>query len=176
VGESRSKPLLYYSNNVAGTVGLLEAMAAAGVKKIVFSSSCTVYGDSESPLTEESRTGSGITNAYARSKFQIEEMLRDLHTADPTWSVCVLRYFNPVGAHPSGLIGEDPRGIPNCLMPYVLQVRGATRWEGGGGRGGGPLSALCSTQPSSYPLPSTPPGARRPPGEAHRVRQGLRDA
>lgn len=97
-------------------------MAETGIKSFVFSSSCTVYGDSPSPLTEDSPTGRGITNAYARSKYQIEEMLADLHAADPTWSICILRYFNPVGAHPSGLIGEDPRGIPNCLMPYVLQV------------------------------------------------------
>ena len=147
VGESRAKPMLYYSNNLRGTITyvgplaphsrrraprlrrplartcrLLEVMAETGVKSFVFSSSCTVYGDSPSPLTEDSPTGGGITNAYARSKFQIEEMLGDLYAADATWSICILRYFNPVGAHPSGLIGEDPRGTPNCLMPYVLQV------------------------------------------------------
>lgn len=122
VGESRAKPLLYYSNNLKGSITLVEVMAEHGVKDIVFSSSCTVYGESPSPLTEASAIGSGITNAYARSKFQIEEMLRDLQAADPSWHVCILRYFNPVGAHPSGLMGEDPRGTPNCLMPYVLQV------------------------------------------------------
>jgi UDP-glucose 4-epimerase len=122
VGESRQLPLLYYSNNVKAAINLVEVMAESGCKSLVFSSSCTVYGSSDSPLTEESTTGVGITNAYARSKFHIEEMLHDVYLADPTWSVCILRYFNPVGAHESGLIGEDPRGIPNCLMPFVLQV------------------------------------------------------
>jgi len=127
VGESRQDPLLYYSNNVKSSVNLLEAMRAAGCKRIVFSSSCTVYGSSPSPLTEASTIGLGITNAYARSKFQIEEMLRDVQTADPAWEVAILRYFNPVGAHESGLIGEDPRGIPNCLMPFALQVLAGRR-------------------------------------------------
>lgn len=122
VGESRAKPMLYYSNNLKGTITLLEVMADAGCKQIVFSSSCTVYGSAVSPLTEESSVGVGITNAYARTKFQIEEILGDLALADPAWKVVILRYFNPVGAHPSGLLGEDPCGIPNCLMPYILQV------------------------------------------------------
>ena len=122
VGESRAKPLIYYTNNMKGSINLVEVMAEAGCKNLVFSSSCTVYGESPSPLTEESTIGVGITNAYARTKFQIEEMLRDVRAADPSWRICILRYFNPVGAHPSGLIGEDPRGIPNCLMAFVLQV------------------------------------------------------
>ena len=122
VGESRAKPMIYYTNNMKGSINLLEVMAEFGCKSLVFSSSCTVYGESPSPLTEDSSTGRGITNAYARTKFQIEEMLKDLHAADPSLKICILRYFNPVGAHPSGLIGEDPRGIPNCLMPFVLQV------------------------------------------------------
>ena len=122
VGEARAKPALYYSNNFIGSLTLFEVMAGAGCKSLVFSSSCTVYGEAPSPLSEESPTGVGITNAYSRSKYMIEEALRDIVAADAGWRVCVLRYFNPVGAHPSGLIGEDPRGIPNCLMPYVLQV------------------------------------------------------
>lgn len=122
VGESKAKPMLYYTNNLKGSIVLFEVMAEHNCKQIVFSSSCTVYGESPSPLTETSTTGIGITNAYARTKFQIEEILADLQTADAGWKVCILRYFNPVGAHESGLLGEDPRGIPNCLMPYVLQV------------------------------------------------------
>lgn len=122
VGESRQNPMLYYSNNVQAAVVLLEVMAENKVKTLIFSSSCTVYGESPSPLTEQSPVGFGITNAYARSKFIIEEMIRDVYASDPSWNMLILRYFNPVGAHPSGLIGEDPRGIPNCLMPYVLQV------------------------------------------------------
>jgi UDP-glucose 4-epimerase len=122
VGESKAKPMLYYTNNLKGSINLFEVMADAGCKSLVFSSSCTVYGSSGSPLQEDSTTGVGITNAYARTKFQIEEVLKDLQAADAQWKVCILRYFNPVGAHPSGLIGEDPRGIPNCLMPFVLQV------------------------------------------------------
>jgi UDP-glucose 4-epimerase len=122
VGESRQKPLLYYSNNLAGSLTLLDVMAAHGVKNLVFSSSCTVYGNSPSPLAEDASTGVGVTNAYARTKFMIEEALKDVYAADTSWRICMLRYFNPVGAHPSGSIGEDPCGIPNCLMPYVLQV------------------------------------------------------
>jgi len=121
VGESRAKPLLYYDNNLGGTLVLLQAMADAGCKTLVFSSSCTVYGDGVPPLSEDSPTGL-TTNAYASSKLITEQMLADVCRCDPTWRVCILRYFNPVGAHPSGLIGEDPRGVPNCLMPYVLQV------------------------------------------------------
>ena len=93
-----------------------------GVKQLVFSSSCTVYGDAASPVTEASQVGVGITNAYAETKYTVETMLRHVYDSDPEWQIAVLRYFNPVGAHSSGLIGEDPRGIPNCLMPYALQV------------------------------------------------------
>ena len=122
MGESRAKPLLYYDNNLCGTIALLDAMQNAGCKSLVFSSSCTVYGSaSPSPLDEKSPTGV-TTNAYAATKAITESILFDLHNSDPSWKICVLRYFNPVGAHPSGTIGEDPRGIPNCLMPFVLQV------------------------------------------------------
>jgi UDP-glucose 4-epimerase len=121
VGESVEKPLAYYDNNVAGTVTLLEAMAARGIRRIVFSSSATVYGDPEFlPLTEEHPLRA--TNPYGRTKLMIEEILRDLYLSDPEWSIAILRYFNPVGAHPSGRIGEDPEGIPNNLMPFVTQV------------------------------------------------------
>ncbi len=121
VGESVEKPLLYYDNNIAGTVVLLEAMADASLKTLVFSSSATVYGDPHAtPITEDFPLSA--TNPYGRSKLFIEEMLRDLVRADPDWSIALLRYFNPVGAHESGLIGEDPRGTPNNLMPYVAQV------------------------------------------------------
>jgi UDP-glucose 4-epimerase len=122
VGESVEKPLLYYDNNVAGTVSLCEAMAESGVKRIIFSSSATVYGDPHAvPIREDFPVGS-TTNPYGRSKFMIEEILRDLHISDPTWRIGLLRYFNPVGAHESGQIGEDPNGIPNNLMPYIAQV------------------------------------------------------
>ena len=122
VGESCEKPLEYYDNNLCGTLVLLETMRAHGVKKIVFSSSATVYGTPEVlPLTEECRTG-GTTNPYGTSKYFQEIMLTDLWKADKEWNVILLRYFNPVGAHASGLIGEDPKGIPNNLMPYVAQV------------------------------------------------------
>jgi len=127
VGESVQQPLRYYQNNVAGTLVLCEAMAAHGVKKIVFSSSATVYGDPASvPITEDFPLSA--TNPYGRSKLHIEEMLRDFSVADIAnnesnpWSIVLLRYFNPVGAHPSGKIGEDPNGIPNNLMPYISQV------------------------------------------------------
>jgi len=121
VGESVAKPLLYYDNNIVGTIHLLEAMEAAGVKTMVFSSSATVYGDPASvPITEDFPLS--VTNPYGRSKLIIEEILRDPVRADPQWKVALLRYFNPVGAHESGLIGEDPRGTPNNLMPYVAQV------------------------------------------------------
>ncbi len=121
VGESVEKPLLYYDNNVAGSVVLFEEMAAAGVKTVVFSSSATVYGDPATvPITEDFPLSA--TNPYGRSKLFIEEMLRDIARSDPGWNISLLRYFNPVGAHESGLIGEDPRGIPNNLMPYVAQV------------------------------------------------------
>lgn len=121
VGESVEKPLLYYDNNIGGSVALFEVMAEAGVKTVVFSSSATVYGDPASvPITEEFSLSA--TNPYGRSKLVIEEILRDVAHADEGWTVALLRYFNPVGAHASGLIGEDPRGIPNNLMPYIAQV------------------------------------------------------
>lgn len=123
VGESCEKPLLYYDNNVGGTVTLCEVMAKYGCKKLIFSSSATVYGScSQPPLNEEMPVGEGITNPYGRTKFIIEEILRDLYKSDSSWSICLLRYFNPVGAHESGLIGENPNGIPNNLMPYITQV------------------------------------------------------
>ena len=122
VGESVVKPLEYYDNNLIGTIRLLEAMRSAGVKRLIFSSSSTVYGTPKSlPLRETDPTGVA-TNPYGRTKLQIEEILADLAKADPEWSVICLRYFNPIGAHPSGLIGEDPNGIPNNLLPYVARV------------------------------------------------------
>ncbi|MBN8777074.1 UDP-glucose 4-epimerase GalE, partial [Thiomonas arsenitoxydans] len=121
VGESVEKPLIYYDNNVGGTVVLLEAMQRAKVHNLIFSSSATVYGDPAStPIREDFPLSA--TNAYGRSKLMIEEILGDLHRAEPHWRIARLRYFNPVGAHESGLIGEDPRGIPNNLMPYITQV------------------------------------------------------
>lgn len=123
VGESVAKPLEYYANNIDSTLVLVEAMRAHGVKRIVFSSSATVYGDPESlPLTEQSRVGVGITNPYGWTKFMNEQILTDVaHAYEPT-EVTILRYFNPVGAHESGLIGEDPSDIPNNLMPYIAQT------------------------------------------------------
>lgn len=122
VGESVVKPLEYYDNNLIGTIRLLEAMKKAGVKRLIFSSSSTVYGTPKSlPLRESDPTGEA-TNPYGRTKLQIEEILSDLCRADPEWSAICLRYFNPIGAHPSGLIGEDPNGIPNNLLPYVARV------------------------------------------------------
>ena len=122
VGESVSKPLMYYENNLGSTMTLARVMAEHGVKKIIFSSSATVYsGDNEMPLCETSKTGN-CTNPYGWTKFMCEQILRDLTVADPEWSVVNLRYFNPVGAHPSGLIGEHPNGIPNNLMPFISQV------------------------------------------------------
>lgn len=121
VGESVEKPLLYFDNNVGGTINLLEALTAANVKNFVFSSSATVYGDPEVlPLVETARLS--VTNPYGRSKLMVEQILGDLEKADASWRIGVLRYFNPVGAHESGLIGEDPRGIPNNLMPFIAQV------------------------------------------------------
>lgn len=121
VGESVEKPLEYYDCNVVGALRLIAAMDRAGVRDIVFSSSATVYGDPASvPIRENFPTSA--TNPYGQSKLMIEHILADWHAANPDWSVCRLRYFNPVGAHPSGLIGEDPRGIPNNLMPFVAQV------------------------------------------------------
>jgi len=122
VGESRQIPLTYYDNNLSSTLNLLQAMDKAGCKNLVFSSSCTVYGEkATAPFTELSPVG-GTTNAYATTKFMTEQILADISRCDPSWRFCILRYFNPVGAHPSGILGEDPRGIPNCLMPYVQQV------------------------------------------------------
>jgi UDP-glucose 4-epimerase len=121
VGESVAMPLAYYRNNVVGTTTLLEGLAAAGVKRFVFSSSATVYGDPRSvPIREDAPTAP--TNPYGRTKLMIEQILADLALSDPAWSIGVLRYFNPVGAHESGRIGEEPRGTPNNLMPYVAQV------------------------------------------------------
>ena len=121
VGESVEIPLSYYDNNVYGTLTLLEAMKAADVKSIVFSSSATVYGDPASlPIKEDFPTSA--TNPYGRSKLMVEEIMQDLAKSDDSWRIALLRYFNPVGAHPSGLIGEDPNDIPNNLMPYVSQV------------------------------------------------------
>jgi len=128
VGESVEQPMRYYDNNVTGSLHLFEAMAAAGVFRLVFSSSATVYGDPHAVPIDENfplRT----TNPYGRSKLIIEDMLRDIGQADPRWKVALLRYFNPVGAHASGLIGEDPRGAPNNLMPYVSQVAVGRRAE-----------------------------------------------
>ena len=122
VGESVEKPLLYYDNNIAGTVTLLQAMKECGVSKLIFSSSSTVYGTPVSlPLTEDMPTGTP-TNPYGRTKLMIEEILRDLCEAQPEFAAVCLRYFNPIGAHDSGLIGEDPNGIPNNLLPYVARV------------------------------------------------------
>ncbi|MEM7217527.1 MAG: UDP-glucose 4-epimerase GalE [Pseudomonadota bacterium] len=121
VGESVAQPLRYYDNNVHGTLCLLRAMDAAGCKQFVFSSSATVYGDPVTvPITEDFATGA--TNPYGQSKLMVEEILRDFHVAHDDWRISILRYFNPVGAHVSGEIGEDPNGIPNNLMPYISQV------------------------------------------------------
>ncbi|HEY4542202.1 MAG TPA: UDP-glucose 4-epimerase GalE [Noviherbaspirillum sp.] len=121
VGESVEKPLSYFENNVGGSVTLLQALGGAGIKLFLFSSSATVYGDPESvPIRESARLS--VTNPYGRSKLMVEQVLEDLGRSDPAWGIGVLRYFNPVGAHPSGKIGEDPRGIPNNLMPFISQV------------------------------------------------------
>ncbi|HQI80670.1 MAG TPA: UDP-glucose 4-epimerase GalE [Deltaproteobacteria bacterium] len=121
VGESVRVPLSYYHNNITGTVILAELMAESGVKSIVFSSSATVYGDPRSvPIREDFPLGP--TNPYGRTKWMIEQILSDLHASDPSWNVILLRYFNPIGAHKSGSIGEDPQGIPNNLLPYIAQV------------------------------------------------------
>jgi UDP-glucose 4-epimerase len=121
VGESVAQPLRYYDNNVSGSVALFETMQQHGVKTLVFSSSATVYGDPAAvPIREDFPLSA--TNAYGRSKLFIEEILRDLHQSDPSWHIALLRYFNPAGAHESGLIGEEPNGIPNNLLPYIAQV------------------------------------------------------
>lgn len=122
VGESVYKPLEYYHNNITGTLVLCDVMRNHGVKNIVFSSSATVYGNPAFvPITEECPKGE-ITNPYGRTKGMLEQILTDLHTADPEWKVMLLRYFNPIGAHESGRIGENPKGIPNNLLPYITQV------------------------------------------------------
>ena len=122
VGESVKKPLEYYENNISGAVVLLQTMKKYNVKKFIFSSSATVYGNPEIiPITEDSKTG-GTTNPYGTTKIFIEQILQDLYNSDNTWDISILRYFNPVGAHESGLIGEEPQGIPNNLMPYIVRV------------------------------------------------------
>jgi UDP-glucose 4-epimerase len=139
VGESVAQPVRYYHNNFTGSIVLFECMLDAGVKSLVFSSSATVYGDPATVPIEESFPLSA-TNPYGRSKLHIEEMLRDLHKSDPSWRIALLRYFNPVGAHASGLIGESPNGIPNNLMPYIAQVATGQR-------------ASLSVFGSDYPTP-----------------------
>lgn len=122
VGESIQKPIEYYTNNISGALVLLDVMRKYGCKKFIFSSSATVYGEPEKiPLTEECKIG-GTTNPYGTTKLFIEQILKDIYRSDNTWDICILRYFNPVGAHESGLIGEEPKGIPNNLMPYVARV------------------------------------------------------
>lgn len=122
VGESVTKPLAYYQNNLTGTLNLLDVMRTHGVRNLIFSSSCTVYGEPDSvPITEDAPR-KDATNPYGRSKLMMERIMEDVHRADPEWNIALLRYFNPVGAHPSGLIGEDPRGIPPNLLPFVAQV------------------------------------------------------
>ena len=126
VGESVAQPVRYFDNNIGSTLALLQAMDRADVRRIVFSSSATVYGDPESlPITESSKLR--ITNPYGRTKLMCEDILRDMLNADPRWQVAILRYFNPVGSHESGLIGEQPNGIPNTLMPYITQVAAGQR-------------------------------------------------
>lgn len=121
VGESVQKPVMYYENNIMSTLALVEVMSEFNVKKIVFSSSATVYGiNNQSPLIETMETSA--TNPYGYTKVMLEQILKDVHVADSEWSIALLRYFNPIGAHESGLIGEDPSGIPNNLMPYIAQV------------------------------------------------------
>jgi UDP-glucose 4-epimerase len=121
VGESVAQPLQYYSNNVQGTLALLQAMAQHGCRQLVFSSSATVYGNPTTvPISEDAPLSA--TNPYGQSKLVVEQMLRDLAASDSSWRIAILRYFNPVGAHPSGHIGEDPHGIPNNLLPYIAQV------------------------------------------------------
>ena len=128
VGESVSRPLEYYDNNINSTLTLLEVMRQFNVKKLIFSSSATVYGTPQDlPLKETSQTGVGITNPYGQTKYIIEQLLRDLSASDNTFEISLLRYFNPIGAHKSGLIGEDPQGIPNNLMPFIAQVASGRR-------------------------------------------------
>lgn len=129
VGESVQKPIDYYMNNISGCLVVLNVMKKYNVKKFIFSSSATVYGEPERiPLTEDCKTG-GTTNPYGTTKLFIEQILKDLYASDNTWDICILRYFNPVGAHESGLIGEEPQGIPNNLMPYIVRVANGTLKE-----------------------------------------------
>ena len=129
VGESVQKPIDYYMNNITGCLVVLDVMKKYNVKKFIFSSSATVYGEPERiPLTEDCKTG-GTTNPYGTTKLFIEQILKDLYASDNTWDICILRYFNPVGAHESGLIGEEPQGIPNNLMPYIVRVANGTLKE-----------------------------------------------
>ena len=122
VGESVQKPIEYYTNNISGALVLLDVMRKYGCKKFIFSSSATVYGEPEKiPLTEDCKTG-GTTNPYGTTKLFLEQILKDIYASDSTFDICILRYFNPVGAHESGLIGEEPQGIPNNLMPYIVRV------------------------------------------------------
>ncbi|MDR2929423.1 MAG: UDP-glucose 4-epimerase GalE [Propionibacteriaceae bacterium] len=128
VGQSVAEPALYYDTNINATLSLLKVMEATQIRRLIFSSSATVYGDPETlPLTESSRSGIGISSPYGWTKAMIEQILRDVAHTDPSWQFSLLRYFNPVGAHESGLIGEDPAGIPNNLMPYVAQVAAGRR-------------------------------------------------
>ncbi len=129
VGESVQRPLAYYRNNLDSTLSLLEVMEATNVRKLVFSSSATVYGTASVPYTETETIGIGVTNPYGQTKFFIEQLLKDASAANPANEFISLRYFNPVGAHPSGLIGEDPSGIPNNLMPFIAQVASGKRSE-----------------------------------------------
>ena len=129
VGESVQKPLAYYRNNIDSTLSLLEVMDESNVRKLVFSSSATVYGTADVPYTETATIGIGVTNPYGQTKFFIEQILKDTSAANPANEFVSLRYFNPVGAHPSGLIGEDPSGIPNNLMPFIAQVASGKRSE-----------------------------------------------
>lgn len=129
VGESVKKPIEYYTNNISGALVLLDTMRKYDCKKFIFSSSATVYGDPETmPITEDCKTG-GTTNPYGTTKLFIEQILKDIYKSDNTWDICILRYFNPVGAHESGLIGEEPQGIPNNLMPYIARVAAGTLKE-----------------------------------------------
>lgn len=122
VAESVEQPLRYYAANLESTINLLKCMLKYGISKLIFSSSATVYGDQKAPLDETLPTGAGISNPYGRTKFMIEEIIKDVCVANPGFSATILRYFNPIGAHPSGLIGEDPNGRPNNLMPIIMKV------------------------------------------------------
>ena len=149
VGESVAKPLEYYDNNVTGTLKLVSAMRAAGVKNFIFSSSATVYGDQPKiPYVESFPTGTP-QSPYGKSKLMVEQILADLQKAQPDWSIALLRYFNPVGAHPSGDMGEDPQGIPNNLMPYIAQVavgRRGYHWQ----------YSVTTIRPKTAPACATP--------------------